>query len=207
MMKIGSILLILLAFVNAVNVGPTIYEQDDFGDPIFPELIYSLSVDCDENIIKIIVMNESYRMMDGAITYLKYIQYERPLISKETTNKQGTALHTLPGEVELMRGLFVFVIEKDGYRTKEIHFDISRCYTNQTYKPPESPQEEPGIIEEINDSETEVIEEIENHSTVPVEIVEMNETVDETEEETSNICTPALIIPLLILFKRYSVEK
>lgn len=130
-------LLVLLLFsvssvCTALVVGPKIYEQDDFGDPLLPEFTYSLSTDCNASTISLIVMNESNKPVAEAHTYLKYVDFSTPLISNMKSDKDGFALIRLPGNVKLMRGLFILVIEKHGFRSKEVHFDLSPCFTNGT---------------------------------------------------------------------------
>ena len=132
-------MLLLLALASAAVIGPTVYEQKDLGDPIFAEFTYSLSADCTAATISVIVMNESQKPVEGANTYLKYVDFASPLISSVKTDDDGFALHKLPGDVKLMRGLFILVIEHKGYRNKEIHFDISGCYSNTTRPNPPAP--------------------------------------------------------------------
>jgi hypothetical protein len=122
--------LFLSAICSALVVGPRIYEQDDLGDPMFSEFTYSLSVDCNASTINLIVMNESNRPVQDAQTYLKYVDFSTPVVSNVKTDKDGFALIRLPGNVKFMRGLFILVIEKRGFRSKEVHFDLSPCLTN-----------------------------------------------------------------------------
>jgi hypothetical protein len=149
MSRIALTLLLIFSVANAIIVGPTVYEQDDFGDILWNEFTYSLSVDCDDAVLNVIVMNESIRPVGEAGTYLKYVDYASPLVSSGTTDNQGRISHKLPGNVSLMRGLFILVIEKGGYRTKEIHFDILKCLGNQTEitapptQPPPPPPQQP----------------------------------------------------------------
>jgi hypothetical protein len=113
----------------AATIAPTVYEQDDLGDPVLlKDFTYSLSVDCAAAVINVIVMDGHNKPVESAYTYLKYIDFSTPLISKGPTDREGFVLHKLPGSTTLMRGLFILVIEKAGFRSKEIHFDISGCY-------------------------------------------------------------------------------
>lgn len=163
MSKIALSLLLIFSVVNAIVVGPTVYEQDDFGDILWNEFTYSLSVDCDDAVLNVIVMDESIRPVGEAGTYLKYVDYSSPLVSSGTTDYDGRVSHKLPGNVSLMRGLFILVIEKDGYRAKEIHFDILKCLGNQTdiqappTQPPPPPPQQPAekITTEPVQNETE----------------------------------------------------
>ncbi|MEW6722104.1 MAG: hypothetical protein AB1324_02495 [Candidatus Micrarchaeota archaeon] len=136
-LAVMAIALLFLAFASsAIIVGPPIYEQDDFGDISWSEFTYSISADCTAGTITLIVMNESNKPVKDANTYLKYIDFSQPLLSNVVSDKDGYTLHKLPGNVQLMRGLFIFVIEKSGYRTKEIHFDLYPCFHNGSMPPP-----------------------------------------------------------------------
>jgi hypothetical protein len=134
---LALLLALFLPLLHAnVVIAPTVYEQDDFGDPVLlQDFTYSLSVDCTAATISVIAMDEKNKPVEGAYTYLKYIDFSSPLISKGPTDREGFVLHKLPGSTKLMRGLFVLVMEKNGFRGKEVHFDISGCYSNGTIQP------------------------------------------------------------------------
>ncbi|MDD5340303.1 MAG: hypothetical protein PHV13_03565 [Candidatus ainarchaeum sp.] len=134
---LALLLALFLPLLHAnVVIPPTVYEQDDFGDPVLlQDFTYSLSVDCTAATISVIAMDEQNKPVEGAYTYLKYIDFSSPLISKGPTDREGFVLHKLPGSTKLMRGLFVLVMEKNGFRGKEVHFDISGCYSNGTVQP------------------------------------------------------------------------
>ncbi|MEM5814756.1 MAG: hypothetical protein QXD77_02980 [Candidatus Aenigmatarchaeota archaeon] len=142
-MQYGKALLLILllsAAAHALIVGPFIYEQKDLGDPMSSEFLYSMSVDCTEATISLMVMDESYMPVEGASTYLKYIDYSSPVIDSGRTGRDGMIIFDLPGNTSLMRGLFILVVEKKGFRSKEVHFDISGCYSNKSWRlPPPSP--------------------------------------------------------------------
>ncbi len=200
MLRAGLLFILILSIANAVIIGPRVYEQDDFGDISLDEFTYSLSVDCSNATILAIVMNESNKPVQEADTYLKYVDFASPLISTGSTDRNGFVLHELPGNVSLMRGLFILVIEKDGYRSKEVHFDIVGCLTNQSYiPPPPAPQQPPPPPSE---NATKV--------SLPVPPPAQNETFNATEniteqngleeERYSDVCIPAFLVPLLMLF-------
>jgi hypothetical protein len=130
----------IIGLSQAATIAPRIYEQDDFGDPIFKQFTYSISTDCTAATIQIYVLNASNKPVQNAGTYLKYIDFSSPLLSHADSDKDGYTLHRLPGQVTLMRGLFILVIEKNGYRSKEVHFDLSPCWTNYTYPQPPPPK-------------------------------------------------------------------
>lgn len=121
-------LFLLAGAANALAIGPRIYEQDDLGDISLSEFTYSLSADCNASTISVFVYNETNRPIRDANLYLKYVDFSTPLMSNTKTDKDGFSLVRLPGNVLLMRGLFVLIIEKTGYRNKEVHFDLSPCW-------------------------------------------------------------------------------
>ncbi len=132
-------LLLLAPLVFAETIAPTIYEQRDFGTLSKDEFTYSISVDCTAAAVRAYVMDENIDPVEGANTYLKYIDFAQPLISSVESDKDGFVLHKLPGNVKLMRGFFALVIQKSEFRSKEIHFDINRCWSNATVPQPPTP--------------------------------------------------------------------
>jgi hypothetical protein len=145
MIKHAAILLFFSFACHAIIVGPAIYEQDDFGDIMWAEFTYSLSADCTAGTITTIVMDESNKPVKDASVYLQYIDFSTPLIGNIVTDKDGYALHRLPGQVQLMRGFFVLGIQKKGYRTKEVHFDLYPCFHNGSMPPKPPPPAPPPV--------------------------------------------------------------
>jgi hypothetical protein len=140
----AAVVLLLVLFLtplHAKSVAPTIYEQKDMGDEsVLRQLTYSISVDCTAAAINLIVMDDHNQPLGGADTYLRYVDFSTPLIAQGKTDKNGFILEKLPGSTLLMRGLFILVMEKNGFLNKEIHFDISGCYSNGTATPaPKAP--------------------------------------------------------------------
>jgi len=133
--------LIPLARANAI--APTVYEQRDLGDVGPSEFTYSLSADCTAATITIIVMNGTNRPVEGAKTYLSYIEFAPTFISSPTTGPDGTVVIKLPGNPIYMRGMFALLLEKNGYRNKEVHFDISDCYGGKPKPPSPTPAVQP----------------------------------------------------------------
>jgi hypothetical protein len=208
MSRFGILSLLILSVVNAAIIGPTVYEQDDFGDISLNEFTYSLSVDCDAATLRVIVMNESIKPVEGANVYLKYVDYASPLISSGTTGKDGLVLHELPGNVSLMRGLFILVIGKEGYRGKEVHFDILRCLPNQTTIPSPPVQPPQQLPPPPSENVTKELPPVQNVTEVNATI-NVTDMADETEQEDvpySDLCIPAFLILMLILFKRKQLK-
>lgn len=144
-MRKALVLLFLFASSYALIVGPAIYEQDDFGDISLLEFTYSLSADCSAGTITTIVMDESNKPVQDANAYLQYIDFATPLISSGKTDKDGYVLSRLPGSVQLMRGLFILVVEKKGFRSKEVHFDLYPCLHNGSLPPKPPPPKPPEV--------------------------------------------------------------
>ncbi len=133
---LALLLALFFPLLHASVIAPTVYEQKDLGDPVFlQDFTYSLSADCTAATISIIVMDGHNKPVEGAYTYLKYVDFSSPLIAQGPTDREGFRLDKLPGSPMFMRGLFILVIEKKGFRNKEIHFDISGCYSNGTALP------------------------------------------------------------------------
>lgn len=184
--------IVLFSVCSAARVAPIIYEQDDLGDPIFDEFVYSISTDCEAATIRVVVMDEQYLPVEGAGTFLKYVDFSSPLLSTGESGADGRVLHQLPGNTSLMRGLFILVIEKNGFRSKEVHFDISPCYTD--YVPPERPVV---VEEEPIENETGPVV----HDPVEVNESEINGTEEEQEveeEPAAPVCPP--IFAFLLMF-------
>jgi len=144
---------LLLASVSFASiVGPRILEQDDNGDISLKTFMYSLSADCNASTINLTVMDASLKPVQDARALLKYVDFSTPTIGNVMSDKDGYVLLKLPGNVQLMRGLFVLVIEKHGYRNKEVHFDLAPCYPG--YKPPApKPAVSPNITNQTKPTE------------------------------------------------------
>ncbi len=136
-------MLLFPSLASAVVIGPHIYEQQNNGDNNLPEFTYSLSVDCTAAAINVIVMDNATNPVQDANTYLKYVDFSSPTIGTGKSDKDGLVVMKLPGNVLLMRGLFIMVIEKRGFRNKEVHFDIVNCLTNTSWIPPIPPPPKP----------------------------------------------------------------
>jgi len=101
------------------------------------QLTYSLNIDCNEKEAQIRVMDENLTHLEDVGCYLSYIDSSASaIISSNHTDGDGRTVHHLPGNVSNMRGMFIMLIEKSGYRKKEIHFDILGCLTNESWIAP-----------------------------------------------------------------------
>lgn len=130
MLRTAILLLALLPAAYALVAGPDVYEQDDFGDPVlFDDFTYSLSMDCEAGVLNVTVYDENITPVEGATTYLKYVDITEPFLGQGITDAEGTVLHAIPGNASYMRGMFVLVLHKDGYRDKEVHFDLYPCWS------------------------------------------------------------------------------
>ncbi len=184
MLKHQLFLILILAAASA-NVGPKVYEQKDMGPPSLKQFTYSMSVNCTAATLRVIVMDGKLELVQGASTYLKYIDFSQPLISSEKSDENGWVIHKLPGNVSLMRGFFVLVIQKEGYKNKEIHLDLSPCFSDD---PIEEPAIEPPPPEPLPVVETKGSQPLINQSDIVV------------EEDEPEVC-PVVFVPLLMLFK------
>jgi hypothetical protein len=129
-------LALLCGFSSALVVGPVIYEQRDFGNLNEHQFTYSLSADCNASVITAIIYNETNNPVQGATVLLSYIDFAQPLLANVLTDKDGVAVLKLPGQVQLMRGLFIMVVQKNGFKDKEVHFDLYPCYRSLPSRTP-----------------------------------------------------------------------
>ena len=197
MISVRLLLLIMasLAISQALVVGPMIYEQKDMGDIGLKEFVYSMSADCTAGTITITVMNSSYMALGGANTYLQYTQFSSQILSSVQTDPDGVALHKLPGNVKLMQGLFIMVIEKYGYRNKEIHFDLSPCFSNGTKPPkPVTPPKNQTANQTKPANQSTQINITQNNRTNSTQNITGNTTGSGTQ---SSICPSAMLIAVL----------
>lgn len=199
MLKAAVLGLLFFCLCSAGYVAPRIYEQDDLGDPMFDEFVYSISVDCTAATIKLIVMDEEYEPVQDTSTYLKYVDFSSPLLSTVKTDKDGFALHKLPGQTTLMRGLFILVMEKKGFRSKEVHFDIAPCYSDYTF--PSPPVQEEPAQEASTPPENGTVIDVPDENEAPAETPPVNVSEEEDEEETAPAVCPLTSALLLMLLK------
>ncbi|HSB46429.1 MAG TPA: carboxypeptidase-like regulatory domain-containing protein [Candidatus Bilamarchaeum sp.] len=201
MFKHGAALLILSFLSYAIIVGPAIYEQDDFGDIAWSEFTYSISADCTAGTITTIVMNESNKPVPDATLYLQYIDFSTPLIGAVKSDKDGYALHKLPGQVQLMRGFFVLVIEKSGYRSKEVHFDLYPCFHNGSMPPkpppPTPPPQKPPPTQNVTKPPANGSVNVSVPTTPPSNNSSGNET---GKPDMPQACPLAAALPLVLVF-------
>ncbi|MFH2101539.1 MAG: hypothetical protein ABII71_05640 [Candidatus Micrarchaeota archaeon] len=141
--RILLILMLALSLAFARSEIPYVYEEEDFGNEALPRFLYSLSVDCETGDIRQEVFNEQVEPIQGVNSYLKYHDYATPLISSGSTDSDGVVTHTIPGNINLMTGLFILVIEKTGYMSKEIHFNNDPCFVEKPEPAPPAPEPEP----------------------------------------------------------------
>ncbi|MBN1170509.1 hypothetical protein JXA56_05800 [Candidatus Micrarchaeota archaeon] len=188
------LLLVPFAWANEI-VAAKIYEQQDFGPLSFNEFLYSISVDCTAGTVNVIVMNENFSRVSEAANYLRYVDFSQPLISTVKTDKDGLAVHKLPGNVKLMRGFFILVIQKNGFKNKEIHFDISGCYKDGPVIQPKPP----GYREPVN--KTIIVGKPVADEPAEETVEQIEEPVEKQDPADQPVCLPALILPLLLFFK------
>ncbi len=142
MRRLLALIALICGLSSALVVGPAIYEQKDFGALNASQFTYSLSVDCNASAITAVIYNGTDKPEQDVNILLSYVDFAQPLLANKDTDKDGTVLLKLPGEVSLMRGLFILVIQKTGFKSKEVHFDLYPCLHNGTLppKPPPPPK-------------------------------------------------------------------
>ncbi len=128
MSRILILLLLLVSMVYAQRVAPTLIGDKDFGNGDLEEMRYAISAQCKEATVDLMVFDREYKRVPSAKTYLTYVDYEAKLLATNYTDSQGFRSHKLPGNPRFMRGLFILLIEKEGFRNQEIYFTIDRCY-------------------------------------------------------------------------------
>lgn len=213
-MRYWILLLVVLIINNnyAAKVGANIFEEKNFDSESIPMINYDLIVDCNKGTIENTIFSQDSDPIEGAYAYLKYHDYSSPLLSSGTTDEHGLVIHNLPGNISLMDGMFILVMEKTGYRKKEVHFDIVSCFGLEDTVP-----EEPEVPEPIDENET-IEDDTDAQPVPPVEeetkdnesdktIVddksgdEVKEPVDEIpEKETKGCALPIAILLALGLF-------
>jgi len=137
------ILLLLVPFVplsfaatpDKITIIP--FEYKDFGNASAPTFDVAMQMDCVANKITADVSSEN-ESVPGVLTLLKYVQYDNPLLSTQTTDSSGHATYQLTGNVSFRTGIFVLVMEKSGYSKREAHFYITDCFKNITQTQPAS---------------------------------------------------------------------
>lgn len=176
--------LAILCNVRAVIVSPNIFEEKDFDSGSLPKLEYALSIDCNAKTINQKVFTKSGEPIDSVFSYLIYHDYSTPLISSGRTDGNGNTAHVLPGNLSLMDGMFILVMEKQGYSKKEIHFDIASCFgtVQETAKPDASETVE--TSNEIDETTPETTEEANN---------EWTEMIKQGLEDVSNLAKPGYV--------------
>jgi len=192
-MRLLLFVLLVITIVFAEAIGPVIHGQKDHGDPSWEQFTYSISVDCEKAEIRLLTLDAEIKRVPEVDAYLTYLDYSTSLISSGTSDENGFVVLKLPGKVEYMRGLFVLMMEKDGFRPKEIHFDISRCYSNETAHMQEAPEKAENIT---NPRIVHPAEEISNVTDVA------NMTAEEEIQAEKDICLGALSIFLILQIMR-----
>lgn len=175
------LILFLLSVCVAVETPMKIFEQRDFG-PSYEEQFDNLYVtmDCDAEVIYIYVSDDD-APVTGAVVRVLYIDYSTPLLASGPTDANGRLSYKIVGEEDFMTGLFLVVVEKEGYNNKEAHFDISICIAEEEIT-------EEVVEEEIIEEEVVIEEEVPEPEPEPEQIPEPEpEEISEPEENITNI--------------------
>ncbi len=201
-MRLVLCILLVLSVSMAAETELAIFEQRDLGVEYHDEFdaLY-ITMDCEEELMTIYVKSDG-EPVTGAMVRLIYIDYSVPLLAAGPTDVDGKFTYKLIGERDFMTGLFLVVVEKEGYKNKEAHFDIARCIGAEEGEEEEIPppaEEEPE--EELPPPPPSEEEQLpaENKTNVTE-----NVTGEPEEEVTDYICIPPAI---LLLFSFLSLIK
>jgi hypothetical protein len=122
----------LISFSFAIypgNITIIPFEYKDFGAQELPVFNVTMEMDCVEQKFSADVSSDD-APVGGVTTYLKYVQYDNPLLSTKITDNSGQVTHQVHGNISFMTGIWVFVMEKADFRKREAHFEISGCLVN-----------------------------------------------------------------------------
>lgn len=136
LLRFFLLLIFLSLFSHSDIIAPNLISQDDHLDPSLPQLIFSFSVDCTNSVGTFYVLDSNLTPISNVSSYLSYLDYSTPLLSRSVSDQNGKITHALVGKTIFMRGIFVWYFAKEGYRPKEIQFDIRKCFENQTQVSP-----------------------------------------------------------------------
>jgi len=122
-------ILLLLALSSATWVAPSYVGDNVYGDPALEQFRYAISVDCSQGVVRSLVLGPGFERVSDAKSYLTYVEVEHTLVSTERTDSSGDLRHGLPGQPRYMRGLFILLLEKPGFRNQEVYFTIEGCWS------------------------------------------------------------------------------
>ncbi|MBI5224009.1 hypothetical protein HY990_06335 [Candidatus Micrarchaeota archaeon] len=129
-MAIVAIIVLVPAGFASKIVAPEFLGQHDFGQINLSQFTYSISINCDRSYIDFYVYDGDLKPVQGAKTFLSYVDYSSPLLSNDITDEKGHIDIPLRGNTTFMRGLFTMLIEKKGFKSKEFQFRITPCYSD-----------------------------------------------------------------------------
>jgi hypothetical protein len=135
LLKFFLLSIFLSAFSHSDIIAPNLISQDDHLDPSLPQLIFSFSVDCTNSVGTFYVLDSNLTPISNVSSYLSYLDYSTPLLSRSVSDQNGKITHALVGKTIFMRGIFVWYFTKEGYRPKEVQFDIRKCFENKSISP------------------------------------------------------------------------
>jgi hypothetical protein len=197
-MKILAVfLLVIAAIASSAFQATQVYGQTDVGAITLKQFTYSIAIDCEKSQLLVMVMDADNMPVKDATIYLQYLEDSYRTMSYMKTPENGKTIHQLPGNTSYMRSRWNLLIEKSGYRSKTVQFDLAPCYSD--WEPTVYHDEEPTTqIEEVEDND-EDSEETKN------EINETNQSMNSTEnqniieEKTENDDMTPIIFMILVL--------
>jgi hypothetical protein len=203
------VLLVALSLSSSAFEATQVYAQDDMGMTIFQQFTYSIAIDCENAQLRVIVMDANNTPVEGATVYLQYLENSNPLVSTQATPENGTTIHQLPGNTSYMRSQWNLLIEKEGYRSKVVQFDLAPCYSDWTPTITPFPDEsettgtETGSHSEYNESngqesDIDLNDTNENNTASDVEAQD-----EEQENFLSSLVPLVLVISLVLIIIKY----
>jgi len=126
-------------YPGSITIEP--FEYKDFGNASLPSFNVTMGMDCVEQELNANVSSDE-NPVSGVTTFLKYVQYENPLLGTRITDASGNVVHKVYGNISYMSGIWVLVLEKPGYRKQEAHFEIFDCLVNVSEPGQVNPPEE-----------------------------------------------------------------
>lgn len=197
-------ILILSTVLFSVEI--PIMEQKETGVEGTQHFNISLFYDCNKTLFVHIADEVTSAPVSSAIVRLFYEERYTPLLGTGLTNASGDYQYTLIGDPKLMRNIFLVVVEKQDFITKEAHFVLPRCDEQQpSQQPSATPSKEnrtvpPSDNASVQQPQKEKGNISENISTsVHESETEENQTVSSVPESEPPEVLPCRLLTLLLL--------
>lgn len=121
--------MLVIGIAAAFSVKPEFIEVKDSGGQNLAPLDVGITIDCDTKALIVDVSaNDTGEPIADASLYLFYTQYEYQLIASGKTGANGTGVVDVIGNRDYLTRLFIFRVDKPGYKSKEIEFMYKKCF-------------------------------------------------------------------------------